>query len=626
MNYIIECKNKDNVNIANPPGVYNTLIQDKVMLETGDSIVMKSVFIDREAQSQQKVIIGEPMTCTISHINYIMNSFGIPHMESDSFKDFGASTRDTVINDNQLYLLCKKTAANPNFRHLNKLNFEAHQVEGAPSGNFMTFVKYTDLNGDAQTTQIQIPGFGSDPYNIDVTFNILYDSSQDITIHCGTADGFRLAYTNMPLTAQPVYQNTVISGLDNSDEIFPSSFSTVVGSNTYEAVKSTHTFNIPKANYDPNDLCELINRQLGQSGANISATNLTDNDLLKTVTPTDPFYFVNGRGGTDNINNDYRYQYSIANDPSVPGSTNIQGIYCGASYVTLAFEPATQKFFWEYLHTPYYKANAESVGYGTFTANDGSTFLGAIDRHSGILLTDVTSINSETKRTTDFWSGILGFQIDRQKDDCLLVSYASEANFENPPPALYSTREQVHKPTFVNNEEPQIGVNMTSNFQGLPTAVSTQSITIATSGKPTSGFPYVPVLGAAGNPTNQFLSTSAKTSGVEATDGVLAGQVKQNFGYYLIEVEAQFQNNYITADQNRRSVMGIVSRYYAKDSYTSASEDASVIYTHQGEPQILSSFNIRILDSDKQVAQNIGTDNTVHLMVVKSPKKLNTKK
>ena len=72
MNYIIECKNKDNLQPTNPNGVYNTLIQEKVTLEEGDTIVMKSAFIDTEAQAEQKVIIGEPITATLTHINYII--------------------------------------------------------------------------------------------------------------------------------------------------------------------------------------------------------------------------------------------------------------------------------------------------------------------------------------------------------------------------------------------------------------------------------------------------------------------------------------------------------------------------------------------------------------------------
>ena len=404
--------------------------------------------------------------------------------------------------------------------------------------------------------------------------------------------------------------------------LFPSSFSTKIESNVYEAIKTTHTFTIPKANYDPQDLCDTINRQLQTIGSSISQNDLTDNNFLQTVTPTDDIYFVNGtEEHGNNINFDYRYQYNVATDLSVPGATAIKGVYVGAEDIVMSFEDATQKFFWEYLHSPYYKGGSEVVGYQNFQLNNGQTNTGTINKHGGILITNLTAINTETKLPSDFWTKVMGFQLDRSKPDCVLVSYFSGLNYVSPIPVLATNREIVHKPTFTATGSPVDGVNQTGNFQSVATGVSTESITKATNGKPTSGFPYIPILGSAGNPENAFLSTSAKTIGVEATTGVLAGQEKQSFGYYLIEVEAQFQNNYVTQDENRRSVMGIVSRYYAKDSYTSASEDASIIYTHTGSPQILSSFNIRILDSDKNVAQNIGTDNTIHLLVAKAPNK-----
>ena len=424
MNYVIECKNKDNVKLSNPPGVYNSLIQDKILLEEGDEIVMKSAFIDTEAQSQQKVIVGEPTTCSLTHINYIMNTFGSEHMSSDSFSNEGANTKDNVINDGLQYIMCKKGNANPNLYSFGPIQFGPFAVEQL-SGDFMAFMKFTNSDGNPETVKVQIPAIGDTA--ITVTFpGVIFDNTQNVSIHCGTEDGFVIASNTITPGTAPVYKNTMCPQLKQSNLLFPTSFSTQIQSNVYQAIKTTHTFTIPKANYDPQDLCDTINRQLQSIGDTINQNDLTDNNFLQTVTPTDDIFFVNGtEEHGDNINFDYRYQYNVGTDATVPGATAIKGVYVGAEDIVMSFEDATQKFFWEYLHSPYYKGGAESVGYQNFTINDSGTYVGTINKHGGILITNLTAENSDTKVPTDFWTKIMGFQLDREKPDCILVSYFS---------------------------------------------------------------------------------------------------------------------------------------------------------------------------------------------------------
>ena len=92
------------------------------------------------------------------------------------------------------------------------------------------------------------------------------------------------------------------------------------------------------------------------------------------------------------------------------------------------------------------------------------------------------------------------------------------------------------------------------------------------------------------------------------------------FGYYVVEVASKFKNNFFTPDNNYRNIQSIVSRYYELNSYTSGTTSGSLIYTHSGESQLLESFRCRILDSDKNLAVNIGDDNTIHLAIIKAPR------
>ena len=113
------------------------------------------------------------------------------------------------------------------------------------------------------------------------------------------------------------------------------------------------------------------------------------------------------------------------------------------------------------------------------------------------------------------------------------------------------------------------------------------------------------------------------TKNIRAGDGLLAATGgATTFGYFLVEVQAAFGNNYINNNGNFKHIVAIVSRYYEKESYTSSTSADSIIYTHSGNPVIINSFNCRILNSDKSLAQNIGQDNTIILEVQKAPKQL----
>ena len=129
-----------------------------------------------------------------------------------------------------------------------------------------------------------------------------------------------------------------------------------------------------------------------------------------------------------------------------------------------------------------------------------------------------------------------------------------------------------------------------------------------------------------GQAKSHFVALAEQTQDITAGDSLFsATSGKTTFGYFLIEVQAQFQNNYINTTGNFKHIMAVVSRYYEKESYTSSTSADSIIYTHKGEPILINSFRCRILDSDKQVAENIGNDNTVLLELVKADKALKQK-
>ena len=638
-NYIIECKNKTAVlnKPQFPNGMYNTTIQEKISLSSGDSIVLKSAFIDTEASSDQKIIIPEDLDLELTHINYMMNTFGKAHMagvSEETILDSEGAARtvpDTPALDGEMYVLCQDGPEGDPIREIKEIVFQNANVKASTDfGNFDAYCNFTDFDGVKQSVKLNVKQYvfnPSKPITVESApyrFNAIFDTTFPFNISAGDAtdagtggNGTVLGGHNAPASGAgnaPAFNNTVIS-LYKQEINFPVANFWSVNMATYkhyEAVKFTDNIQVPQGNYQATDLCETINRELNKIGTNIGTSDLVDNQFLVSLPPASTYTFVQAVStratppAVENKAGDFRYRYSVAGDPA------IVGVWCGASQMTLSFDQSTQKFFWEYIHSPYYQNSYEAVGY--FDAEDitGLKSIKPIDRHGGILFTELNANSTKTGTPSDFWTKSLGFNIDRSSSECMLVQYSAQNNITNPlPPATIGYRIPVFKPVF--DPQPQVGINYTANYHGMDTAVQKADI-----GKPNS-FPFIPALGQAGQATGSFFSTSQKTTTLDAGDSILSQDDRMTFGYYLIEVKANFNNNFITEDENRKSVMAIVSRFYEKDAYTNATEDASLIYTHQGEDMILSSFDIRILDSDKNLASNIGQDNTVFLNVIKSP-------
>ena len=621
-NFVIECKNKTALisQPDQPNGQFTTNIQEKIMLEEGDSVVMKSAFIDTKASSNQKIIIPLDLTLEMTFVPYLMNTF------QKDLQTIKSSSDSIKINDGLPYVLCKRhTTSSNNFRVLKGVVFAPKNTSISGTwGGFIATLNYTNLEGNPATETKTIPSFTlpQQQESYMVTFTSVFDKTQTTTITA--PDGTVLA-----ASANGIYNNTYIEGANGVD--WPNSrfFSNGIdAADTYVAQKFSRTLTIEGGNYSPAELCEAFNREAEkvQLGDGLTfPTNMTNNNFLQTVQvppATDTGIFVNTTptrtdtmGSAEGMKYDYKFQYGTNPAPPLPA---FNAVICGASNVTLNWEEDTQRFEFEYLHMPYYYSNQESVGYFEAQTNGQGaavTHLDTITRNSGVYLTELTAIDSEGS-PTNFWDNTLGFDTRTRlpngdvNQDGILFQYAHEINFD----VDDGSRPLCFKPSQIFT--PTVGKQFSANYQGIDTVV-----TKADPSASLNGFHFISAVGSAGNPGKFLLSTSEKTTPIEAGKNILQASEAASFGYFVIEVQSNFMTNLINEDSNSRNTMGIVGRFYIKDSYTSAGEEASLLYTHTGEPMVLSSFNIRIKDSDRKLAQNIGKDSTIFLNIIKAPPK-----
>jgi len=628
-NYLIECKNKTALleNPERPFGDFSTTIQDKMSLSDGDQILLKSAFLDTQASSNQQVIIPHNIDAEITFIRYKMNNCMLSTMTALSQRDVaGVQTLDEAVLDGRLYLATRQVNTPGSIRIMDDFKMNPVNKNLKTYGNFVFFLNYTNHVGEEVNerhfiplTNVNILDPKGDGFVVSTSAD--FNTGQPFTITAQSKTGFLMATSATP-GLRGTFQNTQL-GLPTGPvppgavPNFPDGFSTQSSTNTFVAPKFTKSFKIEQGNYDPHDLCEVINRQLEQLGTeNLGDNNLTDNTLLgshtlgttgtgKDITyicPESSIKFL--ESSTDFTKLDYRFTL----DKRETTAPIYDAYYIGTSQCNLNFDDATKKFSWEYNHFPFFKGQNEAAGYFVSANNTrpASGQISLINRYGGVLFTNFTAVRDGTNEPSNLWSDILGFELNRKKENCILVSYSSELNAN-----VATLATQVFKPVF--NPQPKLGVNFTAGFSGLDSAVSKGDLGKA------DAFPFIPVIGNDVNPAGFLLSQVNKTSDIEAGDNILSSSQDSGFGYYLIEVGSNFQTNFINENQTKKNVMGIVSKYYVKDSYTSAGEEASIIYQHSGADVLLSSFDIRVLDSNRNLAVGLGKDNTIILQIIKAP-------
>ncbi len=540
----IECRQKE-ANVVNNNGDYEVIIPNKVEIEEGDAIIVRNSFIDTEATESQKLVIPDDITLTIKSLKYLVD-----WDNTDKQNLAGAGTHTA---NGELYSYCNYTSTPGNIKEITRQVVEYVGPRGGGNVNwgdgFITY-EYTDIFGNPATHKLVVDAL--DYPQDDIEFYpqaIYYDSSKPLKI---TND-----------------MNPAFTGVDAPD-------TKAINNDLYSVDLQTLEIEIPAGNYDPEDLVVVMNRQLEAN--NPTGGALVDSPILTSTESTGVSVkkFVNFTSNS-------------------AFETNNKSYWVGSSDFEFSYIPNSKQFSVNRIHMAYYDSGNEAVGFIPFSGTDK-----LVTKNSGIMFDDLQAEVKATGANFDFWSGILGFNLNRASADCILASYSGvDADLNGQPARL---------PRFTRFTD---GINMTSGFSGLNAVVIKNG---------TDPFNYPP----SAIPATGIFSTSTDVTPIIGKASSLNAQ--DAFGYFLVEVKAGFGNDFYTPANNQSSIRAIVSRYYSVNSYTSGTEADSIVYRHKGAPMMLSSFKIRILDSLKNVASNIGEDNTVFIGIIKAPPKAELKK
>lgn len=620
---VVECRQlNDNTKVmANGDYITNT---ESISIQDGDSIIIRNSFIDSIPVSNQFINLTEDYSITADFF-YYNYTWGWTGVATHGHFAFDGTVPDPLPNgiprgqsnngltNNFPAVLCelKQSSLDDTYQKYTGITFFRNKILPGSWGNIPFIIEYYDFEIQKRSYHGVIPILpNKDPKSgFQFTVPINFIGYGKTTAYPPTI----IIDPDDVVTGQidPQYNDLNFLEAANMNGVY-----------YYQPILGTKTVTIPKGKYTPVEMGQLISK-LFQT---VERTDPFDIDVVSnsllitsgTNTPAHQFvtntsneiYFNYMRpGGFPNVFNqpaDGKNLYVPIYNYNLAG--NKQVFWTGTSQFDLQFNEDTSKFFFEYLHTPFYAAAAAGVdspeviqvvaglhipGKNPIIDPPKYSFRQAYyfsKANGGIVF------NSLRSTPNKFWDDILGFDLN---SICVSPEYFTLDSTITGNPDDFLLQQQ---PTFLPFLDLVEGKTITAPFLINDMAILKNT-----------------------NFQMQQLATTNEKFNIVGINSIVAPNVLLNKintnAYYLVEVESKFKNNLFTSDNgNMKNVMAIANTYFNSNNYTSSSSADSIIYTHSGEPQILQSFGIRILDSTKKLAQDLGPDNSIFIEIVRALK------
>ena len=584
-------------------GDWESVVQEKITLYQGDQLVMNKVFIDTQATSNEKINIDKNLTLKYEFL-YYFNYWNIVNgntafynfANGDKQNDLGDPTDPNNKATGSCYMpqVIHRVGAGGGVKYTDSIEivFVPFTKIGTVCPAFDIQIGYVDGNGTAQTITAHVKEFTAKGFSTASTQRVTLSHPimfKDTGGNMNPATGLTLTPSPADMVSKFKVNPTLVGTIANEDEIF------------CQPLKGIFSMSLPKGSYSPVDLCNYINTEITKAtnpvGNSIEGlySGVGDGNPFLIQTPWKGMLFGDPGGGVG-FN-------SI--EPTAP-------TLCGASLVELTYIDAQQKFAWDALHMPMYDTN------GVASVRYQSSGIGADARiqrqQTGIMFTHLGAVD-DNGNYYDFWEDKLGFILENLYPKTTGLLQYSEAHGTSAskffgealtPPAQFTIFQGGYQ------EESRLKVGGNATIDAL--VPKGKLFTVAPVGATGDNF-YLPV------PVTEpafFAPTNEVNTRLMGANSVLGATAQ--FGYFLIEVSSKFRNVVTGKSANKNNLVGIVGRFYEVNSYTQGTEGDSLVYTHSGQPMYLDSFKCRILDANKNLADNLGDDNTIFLTINRSPK------
>ena len=610
-----------------PAGDYHVVLKEPIVLEKGDEVSVKSVFVDTISKSSARQITVKPTsadgkTCTIkASFGYYVKDWGSSDEANIPSKTFtlynGLAAHETPSGET--YLLNRPIdAPTDNSQELISLTFTyvgAHQGETLLNLKFMRqdgtygpkhllqfhpqnpkFKNYINFNADGSgpiilnaTTFPAMRRDGVVDYQRGVNgFNFPFPTKKGVP----TAD----------LVKMEIFGGVFSPGFKNNFDIGVQDYP--AGQSLSEYYQQEISFDVEAKSYAASDFAELITTKF--SNTNISGIVpteeyvLTDNPLIKTVRQlqNDPdfsegnpqFFSLEGSRAAGGASS---FEFTTAKTPADPDTT--LNYVLGSSQFAVLYNNEYDKFEIGQIHNSLYSsvvADTTAQPEIRVIIPGGGGTKRYINKNTGIFLTGL--------EPEELW---IGPESNLKFNPNILIT----------PTHIKATGDVTFD--VVDNLEDK--VNITGDELGLDNLLqktfesATQTFDVA-----------IPFATAAG--VNSIVSKTNLTLPIMAAHTLSPtnniDQEKKSGGYFKIEVNMPGINSDIREGDNKNTnIQSIISRFYNQDSYTSGYNEGSIPFVYTStNPTYLTDFRVRILEPDGKLSKDIGNTNAVFVEVIKS--------
>lgn len=593
-------------------GSFTVNLDRPITLNDGDQLGLYKSFIDTTVDKLNEILLEQDIQLNLSFILYTRNWWANTDLVTD-MKDDGVFLNGSVAGDqNDYYIVSKNTTPPATTTDMIELSYNRAFVSAPETLAFTGHYQYLDVNNVKQVALIPIPKTGfADGFMLNVKTNIkcINGSFTDITPSSTLVKAnMDLDYGRIPLLATFKYDS---SPPPSKDFHLTPRIETV-------------SIPIPKGSYAPDTIGELITTELTRidgiplfervpagskfltSGELIGMSNGIGQGII-------PIVNVGGFSESDHVCVDSETGKQIfipvsgGRDGNTSDGSGLEYII-GASQVALTFQDESI-YNWEFLHTPYYvgaSGTTKQIGIEYVLYEDGgpqNNLYTVVNKYGGIAWTSLTAnvINDDgtVGEPFDFWEDVLKFDLSKI---CVQFESTAEFTFNDSNGTTASPNEKTGTSTKIINPL-EDGINTTGGLVTVDATVDKSSDT---------PFAYTTFSGKLNTPT--IISGTFGVTAREPISDIL------EFPYFRLDIECSAMNKIVGEKLLLKNTFGVIGRYYEEGSFNSGTSADGIPYLHRGEPIVLSSFKVRILQSDGSVPTSLGDKNTIFLQVVKNIK------